>query len=86
MFGIPLAGPAHVFCDIQGVVKNVSILESVLTEKHNAVNYHVVREAIAALIMQVAKEDGATNLADLFMKCLVAPRRKELLSSILYNF
>jgi hypothetical protein len=25
MFGIPLAGPAHVFCDNQGVVRNASI-------------------------------------------------------------
>jgi hypothetical protein len=86
MFGIPLAGAAHVFCDNQGVVKNASILESVLTKKHNAVNYHAVREAVAARIMQVAKEDGQTNLAGLFTKCLPAPRRKELLQSILYNF
>jgi hypothetical protein len=35
---------------------------------HNAVNYHAVREAAAAWIMQVAKEDGETNLADLFTK------------------
>jgi hypothetical protein len=68
MFGIPLAGPAHVFCDNQGVVMNVSIPESVL-----AVNYHAVREAVAARIIQVAKEDGETNLADLFTKCLAAP-------------
>jgi hypothetical protein len=86
MFGIPLAGAARVFCDNQGVVKNASIPESVLTKKHNAVNYHAVREAVAARIMQVAKEDGQTNLADLFTKCLPAPRRKELLQSILYNF
>lgn len=86
MFGIPIAGPAHVFCDNQGVVKNVSIPESVITKKHNAVNYHAVREAVAAHIMLVVKEDGATNLADLFTKCLAAPRRKELLACILYNF
>jgi hypothetical protein len=64
----------------------VSIPESVLTKKHNAANYHAVREAVAARIMPVAKEDGTTNLADLFTKCLAAIRRKELLSSILYNF
>jgi hypothetical protein len=86
MFGIPLDGAARVFCDNQGVVKNVSIPESVLSKKHDAVNYHAVREAVAAQIMQVAKEDGETNLADLFTKCLAAPRRKELLQYILYNF
>jgi hypothetical protein len=30
---LPLARPARVFCDNQGVVKNVSIPESVLTKK-----------------------------------------------------
>ena len=31
MFGIPLEGPAQVYCDNQGVVKNTSIPESVLS-------------------------------------------------------
>jgi hypothetical protein len=42
MFGIPLEGAAQVFYDNQGVVKNTSVPESVLTKKHNAVNYHAV--------------------------------------------
>jgi hypothetical protein len=85
MFGVPLTGPAQVFCDNQGVVKNSSIPESVLTKKHNAINYHAVREAAAAGILEVIKEDTQTNLADLFTKVLHADRRRELLGSILYN-
>ena len=85
MFGIPLDGPAFVFCDNQGVVKNTSIPESVLTKKHNAINYHAVREAAAAGVLEVHKEDTQTNLADLFTKVLHADRRRELLSCILYN-
>jgi hypothetical protein len=85
MFGIPIAGPTHVFCDNQGVVKNASIPESVLTKKHNSVNYHAVREAVAAGIMKVAKEDGDSNIANLFTKPLSEPRRLTLLRSILYN-
>jgi hypothetical protein len=42
MFGIPLTGPARVFCDNQGAVKNTSVPESVLSKKHNAANYHAV--------------------------------------------
>ena len=42
MFGIPIDGPADVFCDNQGVVKNMSLPESVLSKKHNAINYHAV--------------------------------------------
>jgi hypothetical protein len=49
MFRILIDGPANVFCDNRGVVKNASIPESTLTKKHNAIiNYHAVREAAAA--------------------------------------
>ncbi|KAI2499224.1 Reverse transcriptase (RNA-dependent DNA polymerase) [Fragilaria crotonensis] len=85
MFGVPLEGPAQVFCDNQGVVKNASVPESVLTKKHNAVNYHAVREAAAAGVMEVHKEDTATKLADLLTKVLPSDRRRELLGTILYN-
>ena len=85
MFGIPIEGPAQVFCDNQGVVKNTSLPESVLTKKHNAINYHAVREAAAAGVLQVIKEDTQTNLADLFTKVLPVDRRRALLGSILYN-
>jgi hypothetical protein len=85
MFGIPINGPALVYCDNQGVVKNVTIPESVLSKKHNAINYHAVREAVAANILRVAKEDSSTNLADLLTKPLTEQRRVTLLRSILYN-
>jgi hypothetical protein len=86
MFGVPIEGPAKVLCDNQGVVKNASIPESVLSKKHNAINYHAVREAVAAGIIQVGKEDGTTNIADLFTKPLTEQRCITLLRSILYNF
>jgi hypothetical protein len=85
MFGVPIDGPAQVYCDNQGVVKNTSIPESVLSKKHNAINYHAVREAAAAGVLQVHKEDTETNLADLFTKVLHVERRKELIGSVLYN-
>ena len=43
-----------------------------LAKTHNAINYHAVREAVAAKIIRVANEDGMTNLADLFTKVLTA--------------
>jgi hypothetical protein len=85
MFGIPIEGPAQVFCDNQGVVKNTSLTKSVLTKKHNAINYHAVREAVAAGVLEVIKEDTQTNLADLFTKVLPSNCRRKLLGSILYN-
>jgi hypothetical protein len=38
MIGVEVDGPANVFCDNHGVVKNVSIAESMLMKKHNAIN------------------------------------------------
>jgi hypothetical protein len=74
MFGVPIEGPANVFCDNRGVVKNVSILESTLMKKHNVINYHAVREAMAAGILRVGKEDRETNLADLLTKVLTGEK------------
>jgi hypothetical protein len=65
IFGVEIDGPANVICDNHGVVKNVSVPVSMLMKKHNAINYHVRREAVAAGILRVGKEDGETNLVDL---------------------
>lgn len=85
MFGVPIRGPASVLCDNQGVVKNASIPESALSKRHNAINYHTVREAAAAGIIRVGKEDGDSNLADVFTKCLDRQRRYDLFSRIGYS-
>ena len=55
IFGVPLDGPTDVICDNQGVVENTSLPQLTLGKKHNAVNYHVVREAAAAGILRVVK-------------------------------
>ena len=70
MFGMPLDGSTKVFCDNQGVVKNTSLPKSTLSKKHNAVNCHAVREAVAMGIIKVGKEDSHTILADFLMKVL----------------
>jgi hypothetical protein len=75
MFGVEVDGPVNVFYDNCGVVKNVSILESTLMKKHNAINYHVVREVVAAGILRVGKEDGETNLADLLTQVVTGQKR-----------
>ena len=51
---------------------------------HNVINYHAIWEAVAAKILQAGKEDGMTNLADLFTKVLSADRRRSLYKHIIY--
>ena len=85
MFGVPVVAPANLLCDNRGVVKNTSLPSSVLSKRHNAINYHAVREAAAAGILRVGKEDTETNIADLFTKMLSRDRRNELLSQFTYS-
>ena len=67
----------QIYCNNQGVVKNTSIPVSTLSKKHNAVNYHIVREAVAAEAMCVGKEDTNTK------SCYIPYSRKKLLVGIL---
>jgi hypothetical protein len=48
MMGVPIDEAMKVHCDNEAVVKATSRPESVLKKKHNAINYHRVREAQAA--------------------------------------
>ena len=84
MFGVPIEGPTNVFCDNRGVVQNASIPESVLLKKHNAINYHAVREAVAAGIIRVGKEEGETNLADMLTKNVSGKRLWDLCWSLFW--
>jgi hypothetical protein len=84
MFGVPIDGPANVFCDYRGVVMNANIPESTLMKKHNAINYHAVREAAAAGILRVGKEDGETNVADLLTKVLSGEKRSNIYWHIMW--
>ena len=84
MFGIPIEGPASIYCDNEAVYKNVAIPSSVLNKKMHGISYHYCREAIAAGICRIAKEDTMTNLADLFTKVLGRSRREFLLNRFMY--
>ncbi len=83
MFGIPIDGPANVFCDNEAVVKNATVPESTLKKKHNTIAYHRVREAIAAGTIRITKEHMSTNLADILTKLLPNPTLKALCEKIL---
>jgi hypothetical protein len=84
MFGIPIDGPANVYCDNNSVVINSSRPESTLKRKHNAIAYHKVRESIAQGTIRITKEPGESNLADLLTKPLPGPRMRVLIQHILY--
>ena len=84
IMGIKVDGPTNVFCDNDYLVKNTTRPESTLKKKHNAIVYYQKREVQAARIVQIAKEDGETNIADLFTKVLAGPCFHELTGRILW--
>ena len=84
MMGVPLDGSTKIYGDNDGLVKTTTRPESTLKKKHNAINYHRIREAQAAGHVAIAWIDGNDNLADAFTKVTVGQRRRYLHSKILY--
>ena len=84
MFGIPIDGPAYVFCDNNSVVNNSSKVESTLDKKHNSVAYHYIRNAVAAAVISIAWIDGKENLADPLTKQLSESVRSYLFGNWMY--
>lgn len=84
MMGVPIDGPANLYCDNESVFKNAAFPESVLRKKHNSIAYHKSRESQAGGAVHVAWVPGSKNIADLFTKVLPGPTLRELVSMILY--
>ena len=84
--GLRLDGPADVGCDNQGAVKNTSIPESTLAKKHNAVDYHIVRETVAADIMQVGNEVTKTNPTGVLTNIMTYLQKHELIKHLQWNY
>jgi hypothetical protein len=68
MMGVPIDGPAILFCDNKSVVTSCSILSSTLKKRHNALAYHKLRECVAAGIIQIFHVPGKENVADILTK------------------
>ena len=84
MFGVPIQGPAEVFCDNNSVVLNTSRVESKLNKKHNSLAFHAIRWAVAAAILRVAWIDGKENISDAFTKILGKEEKEYLFGNWTY--
>jgi hypothetical protein len=70
MMGVPLSGPAVVWCDNKSVADGASVPEAKLNKKHLGICYHAVREASAAGIWMAGFVPGKFNIADMLTKIL----------------
>ena len=83
MMGVPISTSTSVFCDNNSVVLSMKP-DASMKKKHCQVNYHRVREAIAAGTIKVAKEGTHSNLADVMTKSLSAKVLKDLIKYVLW--
>ena len=70
MMGVPIEGPAVVWCDNKSVANGAAVPEAKLSKKHLGICYHAVREASAAGIWMVGFTHGKHNIADMLTKIL----------------
>ena len=82
MMGVPLDGPANIFCDNESVVKSNMNPESTLKRKNVSIAYHKCRESFAAGIVDIYFQYSSDNLADLSTKVLPVPKQKEIFRCI----
>ena len=74
MFGIPIdkTYPAlHIFCDNQGLIRNVTLVESTLDKKHFSIAYHFTRWNVAASVIN-SLGSHSENLVDTLTKLLLS--------------
>lgn len=85
MLGIEVDGPSLMLGDNMSVVINTSVPSSQLKKKHQACNYHRVREAIAGRIIEFAHIPSDKNIADVMTKPLSGMKMASLLNPVLFR-
>ena len=84
MMGVPIEGATNTFGDNMSVIRNVTMPESTLNKRHNAIAYHKCREECAAGACRVAHEPGKTNCSDGLTKILTGSPFHSFATSVLY--
>ena len=85
MLGVPLEGPALMLGDNMSVVLNTTVPSSPLKKKHQACNFHRIREAIAAKVIRFAHIDSEKNYADTLTKPLPPAAHQALVKPWLFR-
>jgi hypothetical protein len=81
-FGVNVDGATQVFGDNLSVITNAVDPEADLKKKHVALSFHVVREAVAAGIIEPYWVQGKYNISDIMTKQLCSQESKTHCDSI----
>jgi hypothetical protein len=85
MLGIKVEESSVLIGDNMAVVINTTLLSSALKKKHQACNYHRIREAIAAQILTFSYMNTGINLANVCTKPLRATLFHSLLKPYMFH-
>ena len=85
MLGIMIEESSFMVGDNMSVVLNTTLPSSVLKKKHQACNYHRIREAIAGRIIDFGHIDTQDNVADICTKPLPGPQFTKLVGEYLFR-
>jgi len=85
MLGIVLEDTSMLVGDNMSVVVNTTLPSSALKKKHQACNYHCIREAIAGRIITFGHIDTNDNVADVCTKPLNGPQFHKLCEEYLFR-
>jgi len=79
MLGVPVKGATLLFGDNESMVKNVTLPQSTLKKRHNAIAYHKVRQAVAAGFVGIVHCRSEHNLADWGTKAVTGKVHQHLM-------
>ena len=85
MLGVVIEESSYLVGDNMAVVINTTLPSSSLKKKHQACNYHRVREAIAAGFVKFGHIDSSENVADICTKPLGGPEFSRLIGKYLFR-
>ena len=85
VLGVTINGPTQILEDSESVGGSWSIPSIILNKKHNAINYHQVREAVAAGVIILVTITETSNPSDLLTKPLGPNQPYLLCNSYLFK-
>ena len=68
--GIPVTEPTCILGDNMSVIQNATNPDMEIKKKHVSISFHVVREAIAADVIEPWWVEGESNISDIMTKQL----------------
>ena len=85
MMGVPIDGPLYIYGDNKSAITNSTRPESVLKKKCNSICCHACRESVAMDESRFAHISTHDNWADFLTKVTSGPKRRRLISNVLYD-